>query len=43
MASSNLSEWTELSSAPGTGGRMELVDLRKAAFPVQFYRVRADR
>ena len=43
MASSNLSEWTELSSAPGAGGRMELTDLRKAAFPVQFYRVRADR
>jgi hypothetical protein len=43
MASSNLSEWTEMSSAPGTDGRMQLVDLRKAAFPVQFYRVRADR
>lgn len=43
LASSNLSEWTELSSAPGTDGRMELVDVRKAAFPVQFYRVRADR
>lgn len=43
MASSNLSEWTELSSAPGAGERMELTDLRKAAFPVQFYRVRADR
>ena len=40
-ASGDLSEWSPLTGASGTGDRLELADPRDAVFHTQFYRVEA--
>lgn len=42
--SNDLTTWNPLGQAvAGTGGEMELFDVRRALFPLQFYRVRVSR
>lgn len=44
LASHDLAEWTELQGpVEGTGAELTLLDQRKALFPQQFYRVRAQQ
>jgi hypothetical protein len=44
LSSHDLEVWTELQGPiDGTGGDLTLLDLRKALFPQQFYRVRAQQ
>ena len=42
-ASGDLTFWQPLTAAEGTGGGMKLVDLRKALWERQFYRIRFER
>jgi hypothetical protein len=43
MASGDLIHWSDVTSAPGLGGAMQLVDSRDGVYATQFYQVRADR
>jgi hypothetical protein len=43
MASGDLIHWSDVASAPGAGGAMQLTYLRDGVYAIQFYRVRANR